>query len=218
MSLEPGTYRLSAQTLIHKTTEAWLKVEVIFHVFIYDVHKWLNKLRKNVYFSNTFWLYQLRVSSAQFLSNSNLNSEILILDTLYNYAVCCDKNFWVTPSCIEQACLLYTISIRKYIHSFIHWYVSMYVTCQILHCVKGYHCQIARITNIGSSWSFFWLMVSLQQRILSHFSLKTFLPMQHLSPVTFLPVRHFSLCDISPLRHFSLENISPLFKISIWIT
>ena len=38
---------------------------------------------KNVYFSNTFWLYQLRVSSAQFLSNSNLNSKILILDTLY---------------------------------------------------------------------------------------------------------------------------------------
>ena len=55
---------------------------LIFHVFIFVVYKWLKKLRKNVYFSNTFWLYQLRVSSAQFLSNISLNSEILILDTL----------------------------------------------------------------------------------------------------------------------------------------
>ena len=60
-----------------------MKIELIFHVFIFVVYKWLKKLRKNVYFSNTFWLYQLRVSRAQFLSNSNLNSEILILDTLY---------------------------------------------------------------------------------------------------------------------------------------
>ena len=63
--------------------EAWLKIVLIFHVFIFVVYKWLKKLRKNVCFSNTFWLYQLRVSSAQFLSNSNLNSKILILDTLY---------------------------------------------------------------------------------------------------------------------------------------
>ena len=142
------------------------------------------------------------------------------------------RKFWSwTPCTIMQCAVTKTFEWRRvvssrrvcctqslYTNTFIHWYVSMYVTCQILHCMKGYHCQIARITNIGSSWSFFWLMVSLQQRILSHFSLKTFLPMQHLSPVTFLPVRHFSLCDISPLRHFSLENISPLFKISIWIT
>ena len=38
---------------------------------------------RNYRFSNAFWLYQLRVSSAQFLSNSSLNSKILILDTLY---------------------------------------------------------------------------------------------------------------------------------------
>ena len=61
-----------------------MKIAIIFHVFVFVVYKWLKKLRRNVYFSNTFWLYQLRVSSAQFLSNSSLNLEILILDTLYN--------------------------------------------------------------------------------------------------------------------------------------
>ena len=37
---------------------------------------------KNCHLSNTFWLYKLRVSSAQFMSKSNLNQKILNLDTL----------------------------------------------------------------------------------------------------------------------------------------
>ena len=74
-----------------------MKIVLIFHVFIFVVYKWLKKLRKNVYFSNTFWLYQLRVSGAQFLSNSSLNSKILILDTLY----VTEKSFIVAYSFFE---------------------------------------------------------------------------------------------------------------------
>ena len=43
----------------------------------------LQKIKKIVQFSNAFWLYQLGVRSASFLSYSTLLLTLLILDTLY---------------------------------------------------------------------------------------------------------------------------------------
>ena len=125
-----------------------MKIELIFHVFIFVIYNWLKKLRKNVYFSNTFWLYQLRVSSAQFLSNSSFNSKILILDTLYFRAicrqsatcVCCDGLSWNWWSFMDHYSDLFIVGGKFWTFQiFERWTVPtlsnkwMFCSCHVQH-------------------------------------------------------------------------------------
>ena len=82
VSLEPGTFSMTVQSLIHYTTE--FDDEICHFTSIYfTCCKNQLTLEKNYRLSNQFWLYQHGVRNASFQRQSHLKYQILIWVTLY---------------------------------------------------------------------------------------------------------------------------------------